>query len=288
MIELLAPALVSCLLLASILCYFGLHVLLREVIFVDLALAQLAALGAAVGHLLAGHADSPMTYLCSLGFTLAGAVIFAAARPAQGRLPQEALIGIVYGVSAALVILVLSKSALDRDEVESMLTGRLLFAEWGEIGLMALLFASVALLHVLLRRRFLAISKRSRSHAPAPRQKLLDFVFYASFGLVVTSSVQLAGVLVVFGLLIVPASCAAIFCATIGIRLLVGWLIGSAASAVGIAASAVWDLPTGAAVVTALGVAFALAMLGSTLSRASSQNSRRVEVDAELPRIPGP
>ena len=269
MIELLAPALVACLLLACILSYFGLHVLLREVIFVDLALAQLAALGAAVGHLLSGHTDSFATYLTSFGFTLAGAAIFAVARPAKTRLPQEALIGIVYGVSAALVILVVSKSALDRDEVESMLTGRLLFAEWGEIGVMVLLFVAVALLHFLLRRHFLEISEKIRTSASANRrQLLLDFVFYASFGVVVTSSVQLAGVLVVFGLLIVPASCAAIFFATIPRRLLAGWLIGTIACSAGIAASAFWDLPTGAAVVTALGFTFALAALGSIFSRA--------------------
>jgi zinc/manganese transport system permease protein len=268
MIELLAPALVACLLLACILSYFGLHVLLREVIFVDLALAQLAALGAAVGHLLSGHTDSFATYLTSFGFTLAGAAIFALARPARTRLPQEALIGIVYGVSAALVILLVSKSALDRDEVESMLTGRLLFAEWGEIGAMALVFGAVALLHFALRRQFLEISEQSRTHtSPTRRQNLLDFVFYASFGVVVTSSVQLSGVLVVFGLLIVPASCAAIFFASISNRLLASWLIGTISSSAGIAASAIWDLPTGAAVVAALGVAFALAVLGSIFSR---------------------
>ena len=269
MMEFLLPALAACLLLASILTYFGLHVLLREVIFVDLALAQLAALGAAVGHLFAAHAESPATYLFSFGFTLAGAAIFALARPARTRLPQEALIGIVYGVSAALVILVLSKSALDRDEAESMLTGRLLFAEWGETGVMALVFGAVAVLHHALRRPFLEISEQSRTGAPATsRQKLLDFVFYASFGVVVTTSVQLAGVLVVFGLLIVPASCAAIFFTTIAARLLAGLLVGVGASSAGIAASAFWDLPTGAAVVTALGVAFTLAVLGSIFSRA--------------------
>jgi zinc/manganese transport system permease protein len=269
MIDFLAPALVTCLLLASILCYFGLHVLLREVIFVDLALAQLAALGAAVGHLLSAHVDSFATYLYSFGFTLVGAAIFALARPARTRVPQEAVIGIVYGVSAALVILVFSKSALDRDAVESMLTGRLLFAEWGEIGVMTLLVVAVALLHFLLRRQFFEISEQSRTEvSTTPRQKALDFVFYASFGVVVTSSVQLAGVLVVFGLLIVPASCAAIFFATIGLRLLAGWLVGTVASGAGVAASAFWDLPTGTAVVTALGIAFALAALGSTFSRA--------------------
>jgi zinc/manganese transport system permease protein len=270
MLELLAPALVACLLLASILCYFGVHVLLREVIFVDIALAQLAALGATVWHVAADHAHSLTTYFYSFGFTLAGAAIFAFVDLKRRRVPQEAVIGIVYGVSAALVLLVLSKSALDRDEVESMLTGRLLFAEWSEIGLMAVLFGAVALLHVLVRRRFLEISRQSRSDSPtSTRQKLLDFVFYASFGVVVTSSVQLAGVLVVFGLLIVPASCAAIFFASIGLRIFGGWLIGSVFSGIGIAASAYWDLPTGAAVVTALGAAFALVVLASGFLRDS-------------------
>jgi len=268
MIELLAPALMACLLLACILSYFGQHVLMREVIFVDLALAQLAALGAAVGHVMSGHSDSFATYLYSFGFTLAGAAIFALARPAKNRLPQEAVIGIVYGVSAALVILLVSKSALDRDEVEGMLAGRLLFVGWGEIGAMAVLFGAVALLHFALRRQFLEISEQSRSHArPTRRQKLLDFVFYASFGVVVSSSVQLSGVLVVFGLLIVPASCAVMFFARISSRLLVSWLIGTIGCSAGVAASALWDLPTGAAVVAALGIAFAAAAIGSVALR---------------------
>jgi zinc/manganese transport system permease protein len=268
-IEFLAPALVACFLLACILGYFGLHVLLREVIFVDLALAQLAALGATVGHLQSAHADGFAVYLWSFGFTLGGAAIFALARPARTRLPQEALIGIVYGVSAALVILVLSKSALDRDEVESMLTGRLLFAEWNEIGVMALLFAAVGALHFRLRGAFLEISEQSRHHERrTARVKGLDFVFYASFGVVVTSSVPLAGVLVVFGMLIVPAACAAIFFDGIGRRLLAGWAVGGLASGAGVAASAWWDLPTGAAVVAALGAAFTLALLIAALKAA--------------------
>ncbi|MAE96297.1 MAG: ABC transporter [Deltaproteobacteria bacterium] len=262
MIELLAPALVACFLLACILGYFGLHVLMREVIFVDLALAQLAALGATVGHLQSAHGSGIVTYLWSFGFTLGGAAIFALARPARTRLPQEAVIGIVYGVSAALVILVLSKSALDRDEVESMLTGRLLFAGWDEIGAMALLFIAVAALHFRLRGAFLKLSEQARHPEPrSSRDKLLDFIFYASFGVVVTSSVPLTGVLVVFGMLIVPAACAAIFFDGLGRRLLAGWAVGALASAAGVAASAWWDLPTGASVVAALGAAFALALL---------------------------
>ena len=124
--------------------------------------------------------------------------------------------------------------------------------------------------HVLVRRQFLEISEQTHTDSStSTRQKLLDFVFYASFGVVVTSSVQLAGVLVVFGLLIVPSSCAAIFFGSIGLRIFAGWLIGSIASGIGIAASAFWDLPTGAAVVTALGAVFALAVLSSAFLRDS-------------------
>ena len=275
MIEVLGPAFVACLLLASVLCYFGLHVLLREVIFVDLALAQLAVLGAAVGRLLSSHADTLTSYVWSFGFTLGGAAIFALIRPARQRLPQEATIGIVYGVAAALVILVLSKSALDREEIESMLTGRLLFATWDEIGAMALLFAAVGALHLPLRNVFLEISERSHHRdRSTPRIAALDFLFYASFGVVVTSSVPLTGVLVIFAMLIVPASCAAILFASIGRRLLAGWAIGALGSGVGVAASARWDLPTGAAVVAALGASFTMALLAAALRAPNGPRAR--------------
>lgn len=263
-IELLAPALVACLLLACILSYFGYHVLMREVIFVDLALAQLAALGGLLGHVLAEHDDGGLTYAGSFVMTLLGAAIFTWARPGAGRIPHEAVIGIVYGVSAALVILVLSKSALDRDEIEAMMTGRLLFAEWSEIVTMAGVFAAVGLFHYYFGSTFLDHSHAHRNVDAKSHKGWLDFLFYVSFGLVVTSAVQLAGVLVVFGLLIVPAACAAIFFRSVAHRLLGAWLIGSVACVLGVAASAQWDLPTGAAVVSTLGAVFAcLALVGA-------------------------
>lgn len=273
MIEILAPALVACLLLACILSYFGYHVLVREVIFVDLALAQIAALGGALGHTLADHSDGGSTYAGSLALTILGAAIFTWARPGGGRVPHEAVIGIVYGVSAALVILVLSKSALDRDEIESMMTGRLLFAEWSEIAAMAGVFAVVGVFHFVLRRPFLDHSHAYRQPEAGTRRGGLDFLFYVSFGLVVTSAVELAGVLVVFGLLIVPAASAAIFFDSLPRRLLGAWLSGSAACALGIAASAQWDLPTGAAVVATLGAMFALLAGVGAITRSSSKSA---------------
>lgn len=274
MIELLAPALVACLLLACILSYFGYHVLMREVIFVDLALAQLAALGGALGHSLTDHNDGSFTYIGSFALTVVGAAIFTWARPGSGRIPTEAVIGIVYGVSASLVILVLSKSALDHDEIEAMMTGRLLFAEWTEIISMAGIFFVVAVFHFFFRKAFLEHSHAHRDVDGSAHDGWLDFLFYISFGLVVTSAVQLAGVLVVFGLLIVPAASAAIFFGSVAHRLVGAWIIGSLACALGVAASAQWDLPTGASVVTALGGTFAFLALADSARRLATRGGR--------------
>ncbi len=157
----------------------------------------------------------------------------------------------------------------DRCPLASVCSECGLLVEWSEVGLAALLCSGIAGLHVLLRRAFLEISLRGTTASPPTRrERLLDFVFYASFGVVVTSSVQMAGVLVVFSLLIVPAACAALFLISLRGRLLGAWGIGTLASAAGIAASAFWDLPTGASVIAALGVAFAVSLSASVILRA--------------------
>ena len=260
LLELLAAPLAACVVLTGIHCYLGLHVLMRQVIFVDLALAQVAALGASVGVLLGFAPDSMPGYGCALGLTFVGAAVFALGRFRDRRVPQEAIIGIVYAVSSALAILLVSKTAIEREHIQDMLVGRLLFVDWLDVGRVALLYAAIAVVHVLLRRRFFAVTTAMASELPMPaHSRLWDFVFYVTFGFVVTSSVHLAGVLLVFSFLIVPAACAALFAADIRRRLIVGWLLGLLASAAGLAASAQWDLPTGASVVAAFGVLFAVA-----------------------------
>ena len=258
MLEILAAPFVACLVLTGILCYFGIHVIMREVIFVDLALAQIAAMGAAVGALLGYEPHSGQGYAAALGFTVAGAALFTLGRFRDARVPQEAIIGIVYAVSTAIALLIFSKIAVEQDEVKNMLVGRLLFVDWPEVVRAAAIFIAVGLIHYVFRHHFLAISS-SVEHARGKGVNiyLWDFVFYATFGFVVTSSVQMAGVLLVFSFLIVPAACAMIFFGSIKVRLLVGWGFGLLASAAGLAASAQWDLPTGASVVTAFGLLFA-------------------------------
>ena len=258
MLEILASPFATCLVLTGILCYFGIHVIMREVIFVDLALAQVAAMGAAVGALIGFDPHSVQGYVAALGFTLVGAAIFTLGRFRDARVPQEAIIGIVYAVSTAAALLIFSKIAVEQDEVENMLVGRLLFVDWAEVGRTAAICAAVGLVHFGFRRQFFEISTSfERARARGVNVYLWDFVFYGTFGFVVTSSVQAAGVLLVFSFLIVPAACAMMFFGTIRARLLVGWMLGVLASAAGLAASALWDLPTGASIVAVFGVLFA-------------------------------
>lgn len=262
MLEIIAAPLAACLIITGIHTYLGLHVLMREVIFVDLALAQIAAMGVAVALIVGFSSGSTGAYLVSLSFTFGGAAMFAVLRFGDRWIPQEAFIGIVYAVGSALTVLLLSQSAVEREEIEHMLVGRLLFVDWPEVGATFAIYAAVSLLYLVLGGRFM---KLSAEHAAgrAAGARLLDFVFYASFGVVVTTSVKIAGVLLVFSFLIVPAACAMLFFTGTRGRLLAGCGFGTLGSGAGIAASALWDLPTGASVVAALGAVFVLCGLAA-------------------------
>jgi len=262
-VELMARPFVACLILTGIHAYLGLHVIERQVIFVDLALAQMAAFGATLGSVWGFGLHSFESYLTALGFTVIGAAMFAMTRQhpspelGTGKLivPQEALIGVVYAVSAAASILVLSRAAEGSEELKALLVGHLLFVEWPEIAKVLALYSVIGVVHWLARRPFLAISQDpERAFRQGMRVRWWDFLFYATFGFVVTSSVEMAGVLLVFSFLIVPAVCGVLLSRTIAGRLLVGWIAGTLTSVVGIAASYAWDLPTGATVVCAFGV----------------------------------
>jgi zinc/manganese transport system permease protein len=262
-LELLGWPFLACLVLAGMHAYLGLHVLARGVIFVDLALAQVAALGMTAG-LLAGHAPlAEATYSYGLAFTAAGAALFALTRDRRGTVPQEAIIGIVYAVAAALTVLVLDRVPQGGEQIKQLLVGSILSVTGEEVGRLAGLYAAIGLFHWLARRPLLAISLGA-----APRHAALwDFAFYFTFGLVVTSSVRLAGVLLVFSYLIVPAVAAAWLAGAIGRRLVIGWTIGFLVSVAGLAASFFLDLPTGATIVATFGAGLALVAAGRGLGR---------------------
>ncbi|QQR72032.1 MAG: metal ABC transporter permease [Holophagales bacterium] len=255
--ELLLPAFVASLILTGIHAYLGVHVVERGVIFVDLSLAQIAALGTTVAYLFGHDLHSLPAWLFSLGFTFLGAAVFAFTRPHHDtRIPQEAVIGIAYAVSAAVAILVMSKATAETEHLKEMLVGNILSVTWGELGKTAVLYALVGLFHYVFRRRFLLISM---NEAEAERLgwnvRFWDFLFYVSFGFVVTSSVAIAGVLLVFCFLIVPSVTAMLFAERLGPRLAIGWTMGALVSAGGVAFSFVLDLPTGATIVATFGLA---------------------------------
>jgi len=255
--QILLPAFVASLILTGIHAYLGVHVVERGVIFVDLSLAQIAALGTTVAYLAGYDLHATGAYLFSLGFTFLGAAIFAVSRVhRKTRIPQEAIIGIVYAVSAAVAILVMSKATQETEHLKEMLVGNILSVTWLELLKTAVLYSLVGVFHYIFRKRFLLISMNEQE---AERRgwniKFWDFLFYVSFGFVVTSSVAIAGVLLVFCFLIVPSVTAMLFAERLGPRLAIGWTMGALVSAVGVSFSFVHDLPTGATIVGTFGAA---------------------------------
>jgi zinc/manganese transport system permease protein len=255
-LQILLPAFVASLILTGIHAYLGVHVVERGVIFVDLSLAQIAALGTTMAYLAGYDLHSATAWVFSLGFTFIGAAIFAMTRVhRKTRIPQEAIIGIVYAVSAAVAILVMSKATQETEHLKEMLVGNILSVSWPELAKTAGLYALVGLFHYIFRDRFLLISM---NEPEAERRgwniRFWDFLFYVSFGFVVTSSVAIAGVLLVFCFLIVPSVTAMLFSERLGPRLAIGWTMGALVSAMGVTLSFLLDLPTGAAIVATFGL----------------------------------
>jgi zinc/manganese transport system permease protein len=243
------------LILTGIHAYLGVHVVERGVIFVDLALAQIAALGATIAILIGMDPHGIGAYWLSLGFTFIGAAIFAFARTRRGHVPQEAFIGIAYAVASAAAILAMSKATGETEHLKDMLVGNILAVSRHDVIKTAILYGVIGVFHYIFRRRFLLISTDpEQAEAKGMSIRFWDFLFYASFGFVVTSSVAIAGVLLVFCYLIVPSVGAMLFADRVGRRLAIGWTMGTLVSALGVYFSVLLDLPTGAAIVCTFGV----------------------------------
>jgi zinc/manganese transport system permease protein len=258
---LLAP-LAASLILTGIHAYLGVHVVERGVIFVDLALAQIAALGAIVALFMGMDPHGASAYWISLGFTFFGAFLFSVAKSKRAHIPQEAFIGIAYAVASAAAILAMSKATGETEHLKDMLVGNILAVSWGEVGRTAGLYGVIGIFHYVFRKRFLLISMDPKAaEAQGISVPLWDFLFYASFGLVVTSSVAIAGVLLVFCYLIVPSVGAMLFTDRIGPRLAIGWTMGTLVSALGVVLSVKMDTPTGATIVCTFGGVLVLMFL---------------------------
>jgi zinc/manganese transport system permease protein len=262
-LQLMLPPFVACMVLVAMLAYLGLHVIAREVIFVDLSLAQMAALGSLVALLFHIDPDSPKTYLFALFATAVGAVLFALTRTSgrTRRVPQEAFIGIVYVMASAAAVLVANKVPGGGEAVEKTLVGSLLWVTWPQILHLAVIYAALGAFHFALRRRFLTISFHPQeAEANAWRIRWWDFLFYLSFGVVITLAVPIAGVLMVFSFLVVPAVIANLFTMDKQRMAIISWGTGALASILGLWVSYTQDLPTGPLIVCMYGLLLVVAV----------------------------
>src|SRR5216684_6172619 len=279
-LQFLAAPFVASLILTGIHAYLGVHVVERGVIFVDLSLAQIAALGGTIALLLpisGGDAHAPVVYWISLAFTFIGALVFSTIRSRRARIPQEAIIGICYAVASAGAILAMSKATSESEHLKDMLVGNILAVSWPEVGKTAMLYGVIGAFHYVFRHKFLAISMDpSRAEAEGVSIKFWDFLFYASFGFVVTSSVAIAGVLLGFCYLIVPSVAAMLYADSIGKRLAIGWSMGTIVSGLGVYLSLMLDLPTGATIVCTFGLVLILMAVVRPLFRSVAEDDHQV------------
>ena len=274
----LAPPFVACIILVSILGYLGLHVLLREVIFVDLALAQIVAMGAVIAFYLGYEHGTPQSFAISLGAAVLGAAIFSWTRMRQARVPQEAIIGISYVVASAATILVADRAPEGAEHIKELLAGTIIWVTWPTVFKVLRVCAAVGVIYFLLRRKFHLISENpDLAFERGMRVRWWDFLFYVLFGLVITVSVEIAGVLMVFAYLVAPAIIALAVSDRWSVRIGLAWITGLLASALGLLASYRWDLPSGPAIVCALGL-FLLVYAGWRLLRKSPSSSTTTAV----------
>ncbi len=257
--EVMMWPMLACILLPGLLVYLGLHVVRRGIIFIDIAMAQMASLGVCFAVMKHMDPAGPVTFWISLGFTLVAAALFAFIGKRTGEVPQEAIIGIAYVVAAAGSVILLSFSTEGDEQIKNMLVGNILLVTKEEIFRTLWLFIGVAIFHWLARGKFMLLSFQPKAAvATGMRVKLWDFLFYATFGLVVTSFVQIVGVLLVFTYLIVPAVCGILTARRFGVRLAVGVVLSLIGGVTGLILSFYKDLPSGAAIVCVFGVLLVL------------------------------
>ena len=264
LLQLMILPFIACMILVAMLSYLGVHVIAREVIFVDLSLAQMAALGSTSALLMGASPEDPLALGFALGFTILGAAIFALTRTkrANQRVPHEAIIGVVYVVASAAAMLVADKAPKGEEAIKDVLVGSLLWVTKPTIIKLAVIYALVGVYHWVLRHRFLTISlHEEQAESQGWKVRWWDFLFYASFGVVITLAVPIAGVLLVFTFLVVPAVIAFLFTRRTGMLLAVSWVSSAFASAAGLAISFRFDLPTGPLIVCVFGLLLLIAGL---------------------------
>jgi zinc/manganese transport system permease protein len=258
-LQLMLPSFCLCVLMVGMLSYLGIHVIKREIIFVDLALAQIAALGTLIAFLLGIPLHTQASYWFSLALTAIAATVFTLSRSRDARVPQEAIIGLVYAIAAAVAIILIDKAPHGAQHIKDILTGSILWVKWRTVALVGVVYLGVGLFHFAFRSQFLGISEDvEAARARGLNVSLWDFLFYLSFGLVITVSVGSAGVLLVFVFLVAPAVMAVLITDRLLYQLVFGWGLGITATVTGLVVSYLADLSSGPLVIGAYAVALVL------------------------------
>lgn len=283
MLDLMLLPIVAALVILSIHAYLGLHVIGRQVIFVDLAFAQIATLGTTAGVLMGAESGSPVSLVAAMAFTIVGALIFSFTRLENSPVPQEAIIGITYVVASAAVILLAGFTAEGAEHIRDTLTGTLIWVGWPDIVKMAGAYLVLGLFHFIFRRRFLAITFRPDGTS---NLRVWDFLFYVTFGVAISFSVEMAGVLMVFSCLVIPAVVAFLYTDRFSRALLLAWASGAVAIIGGVVGSFVWDVATGPLLVCAFGLLLIVAAALRPVIRPQTAETIRVEILEEGGRVP--
>lgn len=270
-LELMAAPFVECIVLVAIHTYLGIHVLKRRVIFVDLALAQIAALGTTVGFIFGIMPETPGALFFSMAFTFVGAAVFSITRFRTEKIPQEAIIGLTYAISFAISVLVVDKTR-GAEHLKDILVGNLLWVTWSDVATAAIVYLAVGLIHFGFRDKFLLISDHpDRAYRAGMAVRAWDFLFYLTFGVVIAFSTRVAGVLLVFVFLVAPAILAFLITDRMWLQLLIGWTTGTVVTVVGLYLSWVIDLPSGPTVIAFYGTTLIAASIVVYLVRAENR-----------------
>ena len=254
-IKFMLPPFIAAFIIVGMHAYLGIHVIKRGIIFVDLAFAQIAALGAIVCLLFNLSAKSGYNYYFSFGFILIGSLIFSFVKSGNKQIPKEAIIGIVYGLSLAIAMVIADKISGGGEHIREILTGNILWVNWSIILKILITYIVIAVIHFFARKKFTAITNDYASKNSLNRSaSLWDFLFFITFGIVITLSVPIAGVLLVFSFLIIPATISVIFAKSWKGQIAIGWIVGVLSILLGFWYSYVYNAPSCPAVICILGI----------------------------------
>ncbi len=237
--------------------YLGLHIIRRTLIFSDLVLDQLAAFGALVGVSLGIEYASASSYALAFAVVLVGAALLAVLKPRNPAIPREAVIGILYAMALVLSLLWTDKMPDGQGYVEKTLSGYMLWVNWPLVRVTVLTYAALIVFHLVLRKKFIALAETD----PVRHERLWDFLFFTTQGIVTVLIVPIAGVLLAYSFLMIPAAMATLFTRRWGLAVLLGWSLGFVACLLGLGSSYAWNWPYGPTLVLFLGLFFAGALL---------------------------